>query len=201
MFRGFPPQFRLTPNLNGVTGVGYNFPVFQKLARSYPPQFEFIGIFLLLLSFYLAWSYYPQLPDRIPTHFNFAGVPDGWGGRGSIFIYPVLGAAIYLFLTALNIAFSLVEDPRKMINLPANRKAALSREQIETLRIFINRSLFVLKLLIQGLMLYSVYITFEVALGRAGALGSLWYVFIAAILIFAMYLTIQSYRLTSTKAS
>lgn len=49
---------------------------------------------------------YPQLPSKIPTHFNIEGKPDAWGGPGSIFIGPcIMGAVsifVYLLMTNLN---------------------------------------------------------------------------------------------------
>ena len=31
------------------------------------------------------------LPEQIPTHYNFAGEIDGYGGRGSLLLMPVIG--------------------------------------------------------------------------------------------------------------
>ncbi len=34
-----------------------------------------------------AWS---ALPERVPTHFNFAGQPDGWGPKAMIWALPAM---------------------------------------------------------------------------------------------------------------
>jgi uncharacterized membrane protein len=39
------------------------------------------------------------LPDRIPTHFDAAGNPDGWGRPGMLWLVPVMATAIYLLMT------------------------------------------------------------------------------------------------------
>lgn len=41
---------------------------------------------------------YPSLPERIPTHFDFAGRPDGWSDKGifSWFLLPILGILMQL---------------------------------------------------------------------------------------------------------
>ena len=31
------------------------------------------------------------LPEKIPTHYNFSGEIDGYGGRGSLLLMPVIG--------------------------------------------------------------------------------------------------------------
>ena len=32
-----------------------------------------------------------KLPEQIPTHYNFAGEIDGYGGRGTLLLMPVIG--------------------------------------------------------------------------------------------------------------
>ncbi len=39
------------------------------------------------------------LPEKIPTHYNFAGEIDGYGGRGSLLLMPIIG-----LLTDLTVA-------------------------------------------------------------------------------------------------
>jgi uncharacterized membrane protein len=48
-----------------------------------------------------ALAVYPRLPDRIPTHWNLHGVADGWGGRGSAFLFPAIGTGIALLMLVL----------------------------------------------------------------------------------------------------
>jgi uncharacterized membrane protein len=51
-----------------------------------------------------AWLY-PGLPDRIPTHWNFKGEVDGYGGKWTLFLLPVMTApllALFYFLPALS---------------------------------------------------------------------------------------------------
>lgn len=50
-----------------------------------------LGIYAFII---VNWS---EIPDRVPTHFNFAGEPDGWGGKGSVLILPII--ATFLFKT------------------------------------------------------------------------------------------------------
>ncbi|MBR5343753.1 MAG: DUF1648 domain-containing protein [Oscillospiraceae bacterium] len=34
---------------------------------------------------------WPQLPEQIPSHYNFAGEVDGYSGRGMLLLMPILG--------------------------------------------------------------------------------------------------------------
>lgn len=38
----------------------------------------------------LAFGYYSDLPDRIPTHFNASGEADKFGSKNTIFLLPVI---------------------------------------------------------------------------------------------------------------
>ena len=51
-----------------------------------------------------AWLY-PGLPDRIPTHWNIEGKVDGYGGKWTLFAFPVLMAGmlvLFYFLPVLS---------------------------------------------------------------------------------------------------
>ncbi len=51
-----------------------------------------------------AWLY-PGLPDRIPTHWNIKGEVDGYGGKWTLFVFPVMMvvmSALFYFLPALS---------------------------------------------------------------------------------------------------
>lgn len=62
-------------------------------------------IVLLIILVPLGYAFYlwPDLPDRIPTHFGIDGKPDAWGKKESIFLLPVImggmGLFVYLLLT------------------------------------------------------------------------------------------------------
>lgn len=170
----------------------------QRLGKSYPVQLEAIPALLVLLGFYLAVSNYTTLPDRIPTHFDFRGVADEWGGRGSIWVSPAIGAGAYLMFTAIVLAFAAVADPMKLINLPQKRKAALTLAQAEELRVFCIRSLFVMKIAMTCLTTFLTYDTIQLGLGRTHTLGGLFYVFLAAILLSAFAMTWKAIRLLAS---
>lgn len=53
-----------------------------------------LAIVCMVLAWWVAFSSYPHLPERIPVHFGLSGEPDGWGGRWMIFLMPVVASAI-----------------------------------------------------------------------------------------------------------
>ncbi len=171
--------------------------MWQKLRKSYPLQLELIALFLLVFTVYWVIANYASLPETIPTHFDFQGLPDKWGSKNEILVLPIMGALLYIVLTALNIILAVAKDPRKYINLPQKRKAMLSDANVEELRIFLNRSLFALKVVTQGLVAYLLFMSIEVAQGKAGDLGQWWLMFLLAILMTIGYMLWKSYRLTA----
>lgn len=170
--------------------------MWEKLKRCYPPQFELVSLFIVLLGFYIALSNYSSLPDTIPTHFNTHGDPNEWGGKGQIFILPIISTVFFLFLTFLNFWFAIADDPRKLINLPGKRKEAMTKEQIETLRVFVNRCLFALKILTLGLFTYMTRQTTEIALGRTNNMGPLLWLLTGGISVLVGYMIWKSFLLT-----
>jgi uncharacterized membrane protein len=44
---------------------------------------------------------YPRLPDRIPTHWNLRGQPDGWGGPAAAFLFPAIATGVAVLLHLL----------------------------------------------------------------------------------------------------
>jgi uncharacterized membrane protein len=61
--------------------------------------FVFIGLALLWL--YTAINY-TQLPDKIPTHFNFNGVADGFGRKTTLWFTPIIATIMVVGLTFLS---------------------------------------------------------------------------------------------------
>jgi uncharacterized membrane protein len=56
---------------------------------------------LMLLTFVYLLSIWNDLPQRIPTHFNAAGEPDGWGGKEEIWTLPIIGLLLFIFISVL----------------------------------------------------------------------------------------------------
>lgn len=64
---------------------------------------ELACLALLITIWAYAFVEYATLPDIIPTHFNSAGLADGYGSKYTIFIMPAIGSLVYLLLFTLNL--------------------------------------------------------------------------------------------------
>lgn len=60
-----------------------------------------IGVLALLGSTLFVIIMWSQIPDQIPTHYNFAGVADGYGGKGSLIFMMVLAWFMFVLITVL----------------------------------------------------------------------------------------------------
>jgi len=61
---------------------------------------EFIPLLLIILTISVSIFFYNNLPERIATHWNFAGEVDGYGsGRAQAIFFPLLIIGIYLLFS------------------------------------------------------------------------------------------------------
>jgi uncharacterized membrane protein len=51
------------------------------------------GLVIMAFMIVKVWA---VLPDTIPSHFNAAGQPDGYGGKGSLIMLPLMGLVLYM---------------------------------------------------------------------------------------------------------
>jgi uncharacterized membrane protein len=67
---------------------------------------------LIIAPFIYGAIIFPQLPSKIPTHFNIEGKADAWGGPSSIFIGPGIMGAVSIFVYVLMSNLKSL-DPKK----------------------------------------------------------------------------------------
>lgn len=64
--------------------------------------FEIVGLTLLLTTWGWTLYNYNQLPDIIPTHYDFSGVADKFGDKWLILTLPLVATTLFVGLTILN---------------------------------------------------------------------------------------------------
>jgi len=64
---------------------------------------QLVSIVLLIYSYFVTRINIPTLPPRIPTHFNAAGLADGWGGTDIFWL--MLGAQTLATVLCLAIPY------------------------------------------------------------------------------------------------
>lgn len=123
---------------------------------------EGLSIVLLLATFAFVLLEWPEMPERVPRHFNASGQPDGWGGKSFVWFLPVTSVFLYLLMTAAG------RYPQ-LINIPLN----VDRNDPNVRQILLSFCI-VMKAVILVSFLYITVTTVETAMGRTGGLGSLF---------------------------
>jgi uncharacterized membrane protein len=63
---------------------------------------EIVPLLFCAAAFVASYYFYQHFPERVITHWNFAGQPDGYGSRAvAAFVIPTAAFAMYLFLLFL----------------------------------------------------------------------------------------------------
>lgn len=153
-----------------------------------------VQLYLLLIGFHLGqllW-YAPRLPTIVPSHFDAAGVADGWMAKGPFLAF--LAGVTLLFLGVFFVAVTLVRKaPESLINLP-NKDYWMAPERAAATRKTVVRELFKMAAATQALHVVMTQLTVEVALGRRPGLGAIWTVALAAYLGIVLWWTAALYR-------
>jgi uncharacterized membrane protein len=99
---------------------------------------EVIGLGTLAVLFWITYRalYGPDpLPDRVPTHFDLAGQPNGWGSPSGLLLLPVVAAALYLLLTVGSQFPASFKFPIRVTAGNRPRLEALSRQMLAWLKV------------------------------------------------------------------
>lgn len=146
---------------------------------------EIAGLVAVIVMVMITARSYSGLPDRIPTHFNGSGQPDGYGGKVTIWLLPGITIAMYAGLSLIN-RFPYI------FNFPVN----ITEENAPRLYRHATRSIRILNLLLVMLFLYLTWETIALASGKSSGLGFLFTpVAIFVILIFLLYMIVRMYKL------
>ncbi len=75
------------------------------------------AVFLVLIAL-VAYVWYPKLPARFPSHFNLAGNPDQWSGRGAFLVIVAVPFVLTLvFYILIRFMPRLANNPQRL-NIP-----------------------------------------------------------------------------------
>ena len=150
-----------------------------------PMVWELLSWAMVVTLFILPAIYYADLPDQIPSHFNAKGEPDAYSKKTFIWVLPILGLALFLFLNFLS----------HMKNLKVNTPRQLSPEQEEEQRLIGRKMLHALKLAISIMFVYIMYHTIQTAQGQVSGLSKYFiWVTVAGLFSVIGYFMVQSYR-------
>lgn len=116
----------------------------------YQKVLEAITAILVLCQIVYVSVRYSKIGDKIPTHFDFAGNPDGWGSKSTVFV--LLGATIFLYVLLTVCMFF-----PKMCNIPVK----VTDENRTRIFSYVINMILLTKLLIVGCFFYMTVCSME----------------------------------------
>lgn len=160
-------------------------PRVQEDKSSFERTLRIASMVGVVFLFFLVVVYWTQLPDSIPSHYNAAGKPDSWSGKGSLLILPTVGLVIYIGLSILTRFPHLYNFPWKITEENKERQFHLAQ-------------MLVLSLKTESIWLfgYIQWRTVQTALGKANGLGASF----SSILLGVIFGTIGIYIMKALKA-
>ncbi len=76
----------------------YKQPLLPMKKSFFEKAFDCIALLLFGVSIVYLITIWSSIPSEVPIHYNFAGEPDGWGGKWTLSILPVIGLAMWIGL-------------------------------------------------------------------------------------------------------
>jgi uncharacterized membrane protein len=124
------------------------------------------------------------LPDKVPTHFNFAGTPDQWGAKYSLLLLVGITFVLYVGLSILSRFPHIYNYPFAITDENRPRQYLLARQMLTALK--------------AELVCVFVFITWQtvsVARGRAADLTG-WFIPVFLVVVFGTIIIyfIKAYR-------
>lgn len=97
------------------------------------------ALIFLLIGFLVAQIgfYYPNLPERMASHFNLAGEADGWTSKDGYVVFEAI--ILLIILSEFTLLPLLIEkSPDSLINLPNKEYWLAPARRAETFRVMKN---------------------------------------------------------------
>ena len=135
-------------------------------------------ILLLLIILFIGQLayFYPQLPEKVASHFNGGGQPDNWSSRNSFVIFT---AIFGLFATCFStLIMLLIENaPVSLLNLP-NKEYWLTGERRESSLRLIRQRFEWLSVGMLALINAVIYMTMQANIHKEPLSSNIWFLII-----------------------
>ncbi len=129
---------------------------------------------------------FPDLPERIPIHFNAKGEADGFGSKNTIWFLPVLTAVMAAILNFVSTIPHIYNYPSKITEENAPRQYAIASRMMVSLNFFI-----------AVIFAYILWGTIQKATDQGSGLGS-WFL-ITTLVVLGMLLLYFTLQMTKNK--
>jgi len=125
--------------------------------------------------------FFPDLPETVPTHFDFAGQPDNYSSKASFLTLWII------LIISINIWFPLIgllirKLPKSLVNIPNKYYWYSTPDRIEKMTGITKTMLAMLFSLINLMFIYIFHHTYEISMHGESTLP-MWVIFIPIMLV------------------
>lgn len=123
----------------------------------------------------------PDLPERMATHFDFKGNPDGWSSKST---FLILWVCLIIFINAWMPLTGIIikKGPRWMISIP-NKYYWFSNEQnINRLIEIMDNTMAMIFFCVNLIFIYTFHYTYEINVKGTTSL-EMWLIFIPIVFV------------------
>ncbi len=141
---------------------------------------NFITVVGLVVILAIAIHGWLVLPDRIPIHFNFAGEPNGWGGKSNLWLVPAIAIFFSVGLTCLSRYPQIFNYPVEITPENAARQYQMACSLLNWLKVEM-----------VWIFAYSEWLMYDLAISKPTA--SAWLSGPLLVLVITVFITIGFY--------
>jgi uncharacterized membrane protein len=123
----------------------------------------------------------PDLPDRMASHFDLNGNPDGWSSKSTfliLWIFLIIIINIWMPLTGIIIK----KGPRWMISIPNKDYWFKSEQNIARLREIMDTVMGMIFFSVNLIFIYAFHYTYEINMNKTTSL-EFWPIFIPIVFV------------------
>ncbi len=121
---------------------------------------DIIGYACYISSILFLFYHWSDIPNSVPTHYNAFGEVDRWGAKAELFILPIIGAFLAVFMSLLEKYPEIHNYPKRFNKENARDFYLVSRKMLNQTKNFC--------LIIFALLLFE---SISIALGREMFVG------------------------------
>jgi uncharacterized membrane protein len=125
--------------------------------------------------------FFPGLPEKVPSHFDFSGTPDGWMSKTG-FLFLWIGLMIFMNMWVPLTKILITRCSPKWANIP-NKEYWYANEKNKARLVEIMDSFMAMIFAVLNLMfIYIFHYTYEIAVNGSSSL-KMWVIFIPVVFV------------------
>jgi len=140
--------------------------------------------------------HYPELPQRMASHFDFSGEPDDWMDKTTFFVVWIAMLAFMNLMVPL-VNWLMKKAPRSLINVPNKEIWMGTESNLKKLSKILENTMLVMTLGVDLIFLYALQHTYEYnTTGQAELMTGFLIVMIVVVMIVPLVYLFRALRIT-----